>query len=515
METVDDFARQLGDAVAVGAVDARSVRLWVRAENAPSLELELLAADGAGWNAVARAQLDCSGAALDRADHTRTIVVPDDVPALGKLNPDRTYLVRVWRPYGPLVGEGRFRTAWHGAGPTEGRLVFGLASCHQPFTGRGAIRAESARMLAASEKILREVDARFLLLVGDQIYADYPPTRSLFRPRFFRQVAPPGRRAPTDCTREELRRLYHERHRIFFGVDGFARLQAALPCYPMLDDHEIRDNFGTRVGDGDASHQALRDGALDAFYDYQASRVIGSNGERPTSFHYSLDYGPAAIFVTDVRSRRMPSEDVVRVYDDEQLADLEAFLAKNAEKPVLGIVVSVPIVHIESWMAGLVSTCTGHGSDAADRWSHPRMIGDRDRFLRLLRKHQCAHPKQRVILLGGDIHVGSAFCLEWSDGGPPTYQFTASALSHLQSRPSRWVAEKLPKTTHRVDLHDGLTADVHLVEGIEGAQQNPYGGLNLGLVEVEWSTECTLRFKLVSAQARSEEPRVVFESVCR
>jgi hypothetical protein len=142
------------------------------------------------------------------------------------------------------------------------------------------------------------------------------------------------------------------------------------------------------------------------------------------------------------------------------------------------------------------------------------MLADRDRFLRILRKHQCAHRRQQVVLLGGDIHVGSAFCLEWSDGGPPTYQFTASALSHLQSRPARWAAENLPKTAHTVALHDGITADVHLVEGVEGSQQNPYGGLNLGIVEVEWGSSCTIRFKLISTANGTDEPQVVFESVC-
>lgn len=513
---MDDFARQLGDAVAVGAVGPRSVRLWVRTTAATALELELFVADGAGWSPVARTYLDAIGAAGERCDHTRTFCIPDDVPALGVLEPDQSYLVRIWRARGPLVGEGRFRTAWDGEGPTKGKLAFGLASCHQPFTGRGAVRAESARMLTAAESALRAVDARFLLLVGDQIYADYPPTRSLFRSRFFRKVAPPGRLALEDCTREELRRLYQERHRIFFGVDGFARLQAALPCYPMLDDHEIRDNFGTPPGDSQPPCDALRNGALDAFYDYQASRVIAApDGERPASFHYSFDYGPVAIFVTDVRSQRTASDEHVRVFDDAQLADLEAFLARHVDKPVVGVVVTVPIVHVESWMAGVVSTMSGHGSDAADRWSHPRMLADRDRFLRILRRHQKAHLEQRLVLLGGDIHVGSAFCLDWSDGGPPTYQFTASALSHLQSRPARWVAEKIPKTTNTVALHDGLTADVHLVEGVEGSRHNPYGGLNLGIVEVEWGARCTLRFKLVSTAARSDVPRIVFESVCR
>lgn len=511
---MDEFERQLGSAVAVGAVTPRTARIWARAPGAACADLTVELHTPSRF--VARGSLDSATIArppCEETDHTCAFTIPADVPELGALQPDRPYIVYVRRRDGALVGEGRFRTPWEGLGPSSGRLAFGLASCHQPFDGRGRVRVESARMLAAAERALRDHDARFLLLVGDQIYADYPPKLSLFHRAFFERVAPPGRHAPTDCSREEIRRLYQERHRIFLGVEPFARLASALPCYPMLDDHEVRDNFGTSPEHASKAWAELREGALDAFYDYQGSRVVPADGTaRPPSFHYGFAYGPVAIFVADLRSQRVADDAAVHVFHAEQLASLARFLDAHAKHPVLCVVVTVPIVHIESWMAGVVAACNGRSSDAADRWSHPRMLADRDLFLRMLKDHQRANPEQRLVLLGGDIHVGSAFRLEWSDGGPPTYQLTASALSHLQGRATRWIAEKLPRATQKVAMHDGLTADVDLVAPANGAARNPYGGLNLGIVEVEWGERCGLRFKLVTAKAETDQPETVFES---
>jgi alkaline phosphatase D len=513
---VDAFSlsNQLRDAVAVGAVGARSARIWARIPGAtrPPV-LELLVREGAGVSAVARTPLQLATLpACPSADHTCAFTIPEDVPELGALEPDTAYAVRLWSE-GRLVGEGRFRTAWEST-PSSGRLAFAVASCHQPFDGRGRVREESARMLRATERALEAHDVRFLLLVGDQIYADYPPTRSLFNPSFFRQVAPPGRTDPTECSREEVRRLYHERHRIFFGVEEFARLQAGRPCYPILDDHEVRDNFGTSPEHASERWRALREGALDAFYDYQASRVIPPppGALRPAAFHHVIEYGPVAIFVADLRSERTADDTAVRVVGDAQLEELRAFLARNATREAIFVVVTVPIVHIPSWMAAAVSACTGSGSDAADRWCHPKILAQRDLVLRVLREHQRAHPGQKLALLGGDIHVGSAFRLEWSDGGPPTYQFTASAISHVQSGVARWVAEHLPSATHRMVLHDGVTADVALVAPANGAAMNPYGGLNVGIVEVTWGERCDLRFRLVGSSGASDDPVTVFES---
>ncbi len=438
------------------------------------------------------------------ADDTLAFDVPGDAPGLDPLLPERSYRVRVRALDGTLLGEGRFRTAAEQPGP--GRFAFALASCHQPFDRRGHLVPESVRMLESVGDALAEHDARFLLEMGDQIYADYPPSHSLFG-KFFRTVAPRGRKDVFECTREEIRRLYHERHRIFFGVEPFAALHGRLPCYPILDDHEIRDNYGSSPDHSSERWRAIREGARDAFYDYQASRVLTPH-EASASFHYGFVNGPVAVFVMDLRSERRADARVVSVCSDGQFEALGSFLERHAERPVAAIVVSVPVAHVSDKPAWVGLKLLGQATDVADRWSNPKAIADRDRLLRLLRAHQRAHPEQRMMLLGGDIHVGCLFRIEWADSVPPLYQFTSSAISNIQPRVAQWGAEQVPRVLAGVDAGGDLSARVAVVPGEGGRGENPYGGLNVGIVEVDTTERTSLRFKLIGAPGA----RVVFDS---
>lgn len=492
----------LHDMVAVGAVHARGARLWARAPGAERVVVEITPATALPSESPARAEVAVS---VDPdADHTVAFNVPEDAPGLDPLAPDRRYNFRVLRADGSLVGAGRFRTA---PDRTPSSFSFAIASCHQPFAANGHLLDESVRMLSSVERALEARDVRFLLLVGDQIYADYPPSRSLFG-RFFHEVAPPGRSSVLDCTRDEVRRLYHLRHRIFFGVEEFRRLQACFPTYPMLDDHDIRDNFGSAPEHQQKEWEALRSGARDAFYDYQASRVTAREGTE-SSFHYGFVNGPVGVFVMDLRSERRTTGDAVQVYSTRQHADLQRFLATHADLPLITVVVTIPVAYLEAWVTNLAMKVTGEGSNAADRWSNPKALADRNRLLRALRDHSLAHPKQRLVLVGGDIHVGSLLRIEWDDGAPTMYQFTSSAISNVRSRVAQIAAERVAKAVHGMFGGADLSASVSLVPG-EG--RNPYGGLNVGVVEVTTGDTTAVRFRLLGAPDDAGNSRLVFDS---
>ena len=55
------------------------------------------------------------------------------------------------------------------------------------------------------------------VLMGDQMYADYPEKLSLFDEKFFRTIAPPGRASILECSREEIRALYQPDWKVWFG----------------------------------------------------------------------------------------------------------------------------------------------------------------------------------------------------------------------------------------------------------------------------------------------------------
>ncbi|HEY0710730.1 MAG TPA: hypothetical protein VGG33_28255, partial [Polyangia bacterium] len=127
--------------------------------------------------------------------------------------------------------------------------------------------------------------------------------------------------------------------------------------------------------------------------------------------------------------------------------------------------------------------------------------------------HRKAHPHQQMALLSGDIHAGWAATLRPA-GGKPLMQLTASALTNHDASMAGTVARALLEITRPLEREvAGL-----LVAGLEGTpgSTNPYGGLNLGLVEIERVDEqrSRVRFKLIGQdRANPSQPRVVFESV--
>jgi alkaline phosphatase D len=512
-----DFeSAELAHALAVGRVTATGARVWLRAAGRRELELRLIALDSG--ELCGRGRLTAENAESDFTESFELMDVLQDGPlaAARSLTPGRAYRVELWEASGEsLLASARFETAPASAAETPAHFSFAAMSCHQPFDDAGNLVPFSLRMLRAARKALREHDVKFALHMGDQIYADAPQCCSLFDSDFFARVAPAGRKALLECTRRELRAVYHTRYRAFWSMPEYQQLQAECATYPTMDDHELIDNFGSDPRHAEPAYNQLRLGALDAYYDYQASRVLPVAAFQQTTreFHYSFRYGACAVFVMDLRSQRYPRDGQIDVYSTEQLQALTRFLADSADAAVVALVISVPVLYVDSWFANTAATLVGQASDAGDRWTLSAAQRARDGLLGAIRSHQRKHPEQRLLLLGGDIHVGCAFRLDWADGLPSFHQFTSSALSNYTGRVMSWLAERLPYAATTLESPDGYKGDVVLIDGVKGLNKNPFGGLNLGIVDVHLDAgRAELEFKLVSVRDDSDEPEVVFAS---
>ncbi|MFP2907067.1 alkaline phosphatase D family protein [Pyxidicoccus sp. 3LFB2] len=499
-------------AVAVGAVGPGSVRLWLRSEVPGPHRLEVWPLDGEG----PRRSVFWRFAPDADADGTGTLLYPGDFPGEPPLSPLRRHGFRITRENdGVLVGEGRFETLPSNPGDMPSTFTFGLLSCHQPFTPSGEVRPLSAAMLEAAHHTLESHGARFLLLGGDQLYVDEPPSLSLASPDYFRQVAPPGRARLLDCSAEEVRRLYQLRYRQFWDLPGWRALQADFATWPMLDDHEVMNNWGAEPEHSGPEYQRLGQGARAAYHDYQASRVLGPRtGALPETFDFSFDYGHTGFFAMDLRSQRRGGEQA-RMYSPEQLARLASWLDAHRDSRAVFLMLGVPMVYLASWAAVAISLLRSHRGDARDRWTHPWNLPDRDKLLGLLLAHQQRCPGQRVVLLSGDVHLGCAFAIDWlGDSRGRMYQFTSSAVTHLRRGFSAWAASHLPRTELLLKLDAGPAARLVRMDGVGGADKNPYSGLNVGVVEVhDRGTHSTVRFKLVGQDSRRpDHPVTVFDT---
>lgn len=501
---------QVKNMVGVGMTGSGSVRLWMRTEVPGMHELQIHGPRGSRSTKV-------NIPAGQPGDNTIAVTYPQHALHL-PLDPLTKYRYGIVRTSdGTPLGEGSFETSPINDGTTPQKVVIGLLSCHQPFTDRGTISPKSDRMLRLLPRILQENNVKFVLPCGDQIYADEPGIFSVFNNSYLIRQAVRGKTNILDCSPEEVRRVYDLRYRTFWSVKPIREMYANYPCYPTLDDHEIKDSWGTQPEHSGHKYRNILPGALGAYFDYQASSVFP---QIRSSFHYNFSYGNIGVFVMDLRSERF-SNSSNQMYSANQLEDLRQFLINNGHKKVLLIVSSVPVFFVPGGLAdvgGKVKPTTFH-----DHWSHPKNIPARDAFLRLLYAHREAHPNQCVAIVSGDVHIGNACSIHMQGLHEPwLYQFTSSPISVLESWATKTKVRVAPRlvttSSSKFDFpctpSGGLCKGrISKLPGAKGASHNPFVDLNIGLIEVQRNGDVSkLKFKLIGSHPTEERPVTYFES---
>jgi alkaline phosphatase D len=483
--------------VAVGAVSERRARLWLRADAPGPFTVELL--PRGGERRVAEIAHHCSPG----DDGTMAFTVPDDAPALGPLATATEYRFRISLSHtDELVGEGRFETA----PPEETRAPFAFAfmSCHQPFRPDGSIHPESARMMAALEPALEARGVKYLLLVGDQIYADAPQSRRLLRADSVRPLV--------KMSLEEIRARYQSRYRLFWAPPEMRRLQARWPTWCIWDDHEIVDDWGARRAHTKPDWRRVFEGARRAFVDYQASRTAAFGPSLPSAFNQSFVWGRTATFIMDLISQRIFVGRQAQVYGDDQLDALKQFLHEQVDRPVVFVVLTVPPVYLPDWLVAIGERVPSMGASFAARWNAARNRRALDRLFDVLRAHQRVAPEQKLVLLSGDVHQGAALGLRWPTG-ERAYQFVSSPVTHVDNNWKGIIARRLSFSMRGV-LHGAERLAVEQLACTGPAQRNPFNGLNVGVVHVGEEKEgAAIRFELLTPdENRPEIARSSYDS---
>jgi phosphodiesterase/alkaline phosphatase D-like protein len=236
---------------------------------------------------------------------------------------------------------------------------------------------------------------------------------------------------------------------------------------------------------------------------------------KPDSLDYELEYGPLAAYVLDLRSNRRTG-DSARILSETQFARFARFLDAQADKDVLIVGLSVPIVHLPRWTARLGRLLTMQANeDFSDRWSTAGHKRDRDRILALLRKHQRANPAQQVFCISGDIHIACAHRILWDDGTPPIVQLVSSGITHQVGRTTQIASKLSIQANRRLEIdEDGKTgARVRLIQGESQSARNPYTRLNLGILELERGAGGRFKTRTSIYGRRGDLPYCVFQTV--
>jgi alkaline phosphatase D len=320
-------------------------------------------------------------------------------------------------------------------------FAFAFGSCFLPQSAQGG------QIFNAIAERRQKEDLRFILLLGDQIYADN------YRFNGIGKVA-------TSLT--DYRAVYARS----FAQPPFRQLLTSLPAFMTLDDHEVDDDWtwtdrqrtiaqipiwdrairrlqGRPRIEWELPRQRVQD-ALQAYWEHQGMHgpplllppALDSKGlyaltpEDPGSLAYDFTFGAAAFFVLDTRTMRVKGRAYRSMLGEGQWNELEKWLvAVKDAYPVKFLVTSCTLL-FNMWL-----------DIPRDRWSgFPR---ERARLLNFL----AAHGIEDVYLLSGDVHSAHAIRADlygpqhrvlplWEFGASPFDQ-TPNLLSSLTYTPLR------------------------------------------------------------------------------
>lgn len=339
----------------LGAISESSVKVWLRSDREAAFRVRVWPQDGGS------ALPDVEGPPLVAAnDFTASVQIRG-------LSPARHYAYAVLLS---AAGSGD-----DGSGAAASGEFHTLPADHEPAHTRVVVGADITG--SGPQPIfqqIRAVDPDFLLLVGDQMYAD-----------------------EVEATREAYAGLYRRN----WNILHLRELLRHVPAFMIWDDHEIQDNYW--LGKGNRYEPAR------AAYDLY---VQGHNPApfRAGGLYYTLRSGDVAFFVLDVRSHRSPNTD----FDDAQKSMLGAAQKRDllawlrCEPAALKVIVS-PVIWSDWAMTGL------------DAWIGFRT--EREELLGYIARESVGD----VLMLSGDQHWSAVF--HYQRAGYRFYEFLPTPLS--------------------------------------------------------------------------------------
>jgi alkaline phosphatase D len=237
---------------------------------------------------------------------------------------------------------------------------------------------------------------KFVLMVGDQIYAD-----------MFNKHVPVG----LADTYQEFQDRYIEA----FGTRNIRKLLRSVPHYMILDDHEIEDNW-TQDRMLQRKKRVLFNIAVGAYMSYQ---WIHGPKNYDGRIYYSFESGGFPFFVLDVRTQRYKDDHPGLA--DNHLLGRPSFDPKNEP---------AQIDHLLEWLTNqhqkdprrpkfivspgvfvpnpVLTTKSDTHKDQSDSW--PAFPETRKRLL----SHIVHNGIQNVVFLSGDIHCSNVARITFS-----------------------------------------------------------------------------------------------------
>ncbi|MDQ6891095.1 MAG: alkaline phosphatase family protein [Acidobacteriota bacterium] len=357
------------------------------------------------------------------------------------LTADTRYEVTVRDTMGSLLGGGQFATLPE----APDRFSFAFASCHRP----AAYTSPSAFALWQLLNQKLETDpsfARFLLHIGDQIYADPIYDAAV---EFLGTHPEAHVRARQDHYRTLISQWTREYANLYVTHWQPPFVQSVLkrvPNFMLWDDHDIGDGWGSRATSGWDTGKALFTAAGTAYRLFQDRHnpvpgmfplAFTPTLSTPVCYGYGFAVGKVGFLLPDQRSFRQTYNPTANdetgahaILGDQQATDLARWLASDAASglKVLFFIATVPFFHSSPKTIGIGSAI--EELDALDNWIAPANQADLGFVLDQLFTWQ-TRTKGRAIILGGDVHMADVATI--TAGDQALLQFVSSPITNHAS----------------------------------------------------------------------------------
>lgn len=380
----------LGQGVAAGEVTSHSALIWMRTDQAATVQLE--------WQENNQSNRSTVVDTVKTKDYTATVL-------LDELKPETTYRYRVMGQGGRTdraseSAEGRFVTA-----PPENK--------HAPvtFVWSGDLGGQQHCRRAPSgyaifDQILRQHPS-FMIFLGDTIYGDD------------RCTVPPN--VPGSEFTASLLDEYRAKHRYQREDSALQRFLAATPVYAIWDDHEVRNNFSGTI---DPQMPIGRQALLEYW-------PIATPPTDPFRLYRNFRWGAdAEIFILDTRQYRSsnghpdgPNKTMLGSAQREWL--IEGLTRSTATWKF--VVTSVPLSNQKG------GTLLVPGNDSWARGADG--TGFLTELSRIVTTLQSRHVRN-IVWLAGDVHYAQVNDFDPDgDGITDFYEFISGPLSAAFGRP--------------------------------------------------------------------------------
>jgi hypothetical protein len=345
----------------------------------------------------ANIQVTCDATSA-KGSATQTITCTKNRPAVFQLNnlsPETEYTL-TFQGVSAGYPESRVRTF----GIKLDKLNVAAVSCN--YLGRRG-RTDLWRDLL--DRYVKPGDVDLLLHVGDQIYGDSVFARAL--------TVIKANKIPTKPAQDKfILEAYRELYRAWWSEKSTRDVLANVSNLMIWDDHEIRDDWGSKDTDWDKNSIEFRIGTL--------ARQVYREYQRQLWDDFNIDATPATgeeqhwhrwgsigVLFVDQRGGRSFGREPSRPYLSKlQWDKIVAELGSGDLSKVRALIVitSVPLCYLGS---RTTDYGTGLADDLYDHWSHPKHAKEQIEMLRLLRRWKDESKGQRELLVvGGDVHVG-------------------------------------------------------------------------------------------------------------